>query len=40
MEFAVVQKSPDPPSVDQLRRAFESCDFLTKHDAVTLARNA
>ena len=40
MEFAVVQESPDPPSVDQLRRAFESCAFLTKHDAVTLTRNA
>ncbi len=40
MEFAVVQESPDPPSVAQLCRAFESCAFLTKHDAVTLARNA
>jgi len=40
MDFAVVQESSDPPSVDRLRRAFESCEFLTKHDAITLARNA
>ena len=40
MDFAVVQESSDPPSVDQLRQAFELCAFLTEHDAVTLARNA
>ena len=40
MDFAVVQESSDPPSVGRLRRAFESCAFLTSHDAITLARNA
>lgn len=38
--YAIVQKTLDPPSTEQLVRAFEAVPELTKHDAMRLCRTA
>ena len=40
MPYAIVQKTLDPPEVEQLVRAFESVAELTRLDAIKLCRQA
>ena len=40
MPYAIVQKSLDPPSVEQLRRAFRALPSLTDADAAIMLRDA
>ena len=40
MPYAILQKHPDPPTVEQLTRAFRALPELTDADAAQLCRNA